>query len=304
MSRRLALIEALSGAPVGPGSALEAAGFTTEGAAQVERRKRRREAEERARDEGSSPSLPEKVMASLGQSYGGPAAMAEPFLRDSSRDPDPMRALRAGNPYGASAEGRGMQREALRGEETPYLTRGVSSTTRYAPGYSPMLTDSGEFSALGAGSNALAALLLAAGVPSGPAPGYAGSVAGSAALPRALPESIREDPYKTAGAQAIFTAGAGAITPNAPPAVDLGDLGTVLRAPGSLVPDLGEGFAADFGQDVVNALPTVGGTSRDVMGMLANERRSRFRRLMQSIKGGPLAGVPDPLGLIPEAIGQ
>lgn len=303
MARRLALIEALSGAPVDPGGAFARAGLDPEAALRIRHEKRRREAEERARDEGRGASIAEKGLASVGQAFGGPLAMAEPFLRDSSRDPDPVRALRATSPYGASSEGRGIQREALRGEETPYLTRGVSSATRYAPGYAPMLTDSGELSGLGIGANALALALLAAGVPSGPAPGYAATTAAGSALPRALPERIREDPYATAGAQALLSAGGGVLTPNTPPAVDLGTLGTTLRAPGSLVPSLGEGGLAQFGDDIVKALPTVGGTSRDVMQMLASQRRSRFRRLMAAAQQPPLAGVADPFNLLPDRIG-
>ena len=83
----------------------------------------------------------------------------------------------------------------------------------------------------------------------------------------------------------------------------LGDIGDVLRAPGSLAPDMGEGVVADLGRSTVGALPTVGGTSQDLAATLAAQKRSRFRRLMRRASAPPLARVPDPFGVIPDRIG-
>ena len=328
MGNRRALIEMLSGAPVSRGAPFRAAGLDPEGAMGIRRMANRRRAIEEAKDEGGSASFGEKLMASVGQAYGGPYAMAEPFVRDPGKDPGPLRSARATNPYGASAENRAQEREALRGEKTPGALSTQTRVVGRLPGYGPMLED-GQVSPLGVGKNVLAVLLMLAGLPPGAreaqagataagataaeasaaassaATGqaaYLGSQAAGAALPEVLPDRVQDDPYSMAAINAALSTGTNAAGATGNSNL-LGDLGNVLRAPGSLAPDMGEGVVADLGRSTVGALPTVGGTSQDLAATLAAQKRSRFRRLMRRASAPPLARVPDPFGVIPDRIG-
>jgi hypothetical protein len=243
--------------------------------------------------------------------------MVEPFVHDSADTPDAVRLPSNATPYGQSAEHRTQQREQLMGEDVPGYAKSYSEAQGALPGYAPMIDDAGAFSGRGAGMNALSVALLLAAAPAVPAAGASTAAAADAAqagaartggviagsyAPKALTGGASRNPYSRAGVSAGASLGTSLLEPAAavPHAIDFGVARDVLFAPASLVPQAGREAVGAVGRSVLDALPNVAGTSRDVLGALQAQRRSRFRALMRGTVPMASSQVSDPFNLIPD----
>ena len=334
-----ALIEALSGAPVGRGRAFAAAGLDPAGTAVIRRNAAIREAKRKAHQEGSGPTFTEKALRSVGQAYLGPIGMAEPFVHDSADTPTELRAPSNMTTYGHSAERRTQQREELMGEDVPGYAKSYSTVQGKLPGYAPMIDAAGAFSGRGAAMNALSAALMLAAAPAGPAAASESATADLAArgvdfgvreagaaaaanagragaarmlgtgagafAPDLLTGPAARNPYSRAGVSAAASLGTSLLEPSAAvgKGADLGVLGDTLFAPASLVPEGVRESIGSLGRSTLGALPNVATTSRDVLGALQAQRRSRFRALLRGGQQAVGNQVADPFGLIPDVSG-
>lgn len=306
MSRR-SFIEALAGVPLTNAAKFEAVGLDPQGSAPLRRQAAYRRAKEEAEDAADGMDFGQKLLRSIGGAPFGPIGMIDPWVSDEGTPG--VREASASNPYGHAGEQGRVEQARLRGEN-PGGASALYGATRALPfvtALSGAVTPSGiDPSAVGRGALQAVGALATAGLASGGA--FAGGQLGGTAGRLAEERGVRG--AGTVGSVAGSVVGGAA---NTAPVIDtsgpqgfqapasvLRHAGDVYGFPGSVVPSAGDSAAGRAVGASVDALPTVGSSSADLLAAQAQRRRGRFKALMRGVMAPRPRGVSDPFGLIPQ----
>lgn len=306
MAGTLKTLEAVTGTPLLPSSVAAEMGIQPSMFKRIRQRADQRRAQDEAKSKSKGVSVTSKILKSIGGTYQGPIGMAEPWVEGNHPGFNAGRGAGMGGVYGQAGAEADARVAALQGMRQPGYVRATTNVGGMIPisgAGQGLVGESGGISPLGAGKlgleTAMAALGLTLASPAEFAAGTVGST-GAREYTRAVrPNDRRAQFYAGIGGGLAGGIAGGALTPESwsPSRTAFGDvLDKVVNSPGAFIRPAGTGLAATLGRSAVNALPSTGSVSSDLLGRLQALRRVKANEL--------LARAYNPLRSIPGAMPQ